>query len=538
MAGTSSIGYSLGIGSGLDIKSLVDDLAAAAKAPKEALIAKREEANATKISTLAQVSGAIDSFASALSSLISGGTLFSQPSVSNPDIFTASALPGARLGGLSASIEVEQLAQAQTLASATLAARTDPVGQGTLTLTVGANSFDVAVTAANDNLDGLAKAINDAKSGVTASVVTDANGARLVLKGATGEANAFTLSVPNGTATGLERFAFGPGVTGGMTQAQAAQDAIVHVDGVEVKRPVNSFNDLIEGVQIDLKQAAPGTLVSVGVTRPTAAIGQAVQDFVAAYNELMGMIAEATKAGIAGEGGALRGDLGVREMQRQLAQIPTMVLASQGDGPHTLAEIGVRTNRDGTLGVDAIRLQTVLADDPDGVEALFNPSQYSSSPFLTIKSAVGRVKPGVYTVTNVVPQAGTTPASGQIDNVAFTGVGANLVAPSSSKAVGLILGVSGAVASATITIDPGLGGALQSIRDALRAKNGPFAGTEDRLDKEAEKIAEDREALETRSEKYYNQLLATFTNMERQVSAFKATQSYLDQQIKMWTKND
>lgn len=538
MAGTSSIGYSLGIGSGLDIKSLVDDLAAAAKAPKEALIARREEANAAKISTLGQVSGAIDSFASALSGLISGGTLYSQPSVSNPAIFSASALPGARLGGLSASIEVEQLAQAQTLSSASLAARTDPVGQGTLTITVGTNSFNVAITAANDNLDGLAKAINDAGSGVKASIVTDANGARLVLKGATGEANAFSLSVPNGTATGLERFAFGPGVTGGMAQAQAAQDAIVHVDGIEVKRAVNSFNDLIEGVQIDLKQAAPGTLVSVGVTRPTAAIGQAVQDFVAAYNELMGMIAEATKAGVSGEGGVLRGDLGVREMQRQLAQLPTMVLASQGDGPHTLAEIGVRTNRDGTLGVDTIRLQNVLAENPDGVEALFNPSQYSSSPFLTIKSLVGRVKPGVYTVTNIVPQAGTTPASGKIDNVAFTGVGANLVAPSGSRAVGLILGVSGPVASATITIDPGLGGALQSIRDALRAKGGPFEGTQDRLGKEADKIAEEREALEVRSEKYYNQLLTTFTNMERQVSAFKATQSYLDQQIKMWTKND
>ena len=71
---TTSIGYALGAGSGLDIKTLVDDLANAAKAPKEALIAKREKANQAKVSTLAQVSGAIDSFASALSSLISGGT--------------------------------------------------------------------------------------------------------------------------------------------------------------------------------------------------------------------------------------------------------------------------------------------------------------------------------------------------------------------------------------------------------------------------------------------------------------------------------
>lgn len=529
---TSSIGFQLGIGSGLDVKSLVNDLAAAVKGPKEALLKKREEANAAKVSTLASVSNAIDSFASALTSLISGGTLFSQPSVSNTAIFTASALPGSRLGGLSASITVEQLAQAQTLSSAPLAARTDPVGEGTLTLTVGSNSYDVTIDATNNSLDGLAKAINDQASGVKASVVTDANGARLVLKGATGAANAFTLSVPGGTTSGLERFA-----SASMTVAQTAQDAILDMDGVTVTRASNSFSDLIEGVQIDLKQASPGTVVSVGVTRPTASITQSVQDFVVAYNELMTMIADATAAGVNGEGGALRGDLGVREMQRQLRQLSTMALSSQGTGPKTLAEIGVRTNRDGTLSVDALRLQEVLADDPDGVEALFNPSQSSSSPFLTIGSLVGKVKPGVYTVTDIVPGSGGTAASGKIDGVTMTGIENNLVAPAASAAVGLILRVSGAVTSATITIDPGLGGALQAIRDSLRARSGPFAGSQERLSAEAEKIAEERDVLEMRSEKYYNQLLTTFTNMERQVSSFKATQSYLDQQIKMWTKS-
>src|SRR3546814_19474733 len=91
----------------------------------------------------------------------------------------------------------------------------------------------------------------------------------LVRKGATGEAEAFTLSVPSGTATGLERFAYDPAVTGGMTRAQIAQDAIVKLDGVEVKRASNSIDDLIEGVEINLKKAAVGTSVALGITRPT-----------------------------------------------------------------------------------------------------------------------------------------------------------------------------------------------------------------------------------------------------------------------------
>jgi flagellar hook-associated protein 2 len=288
-------------------------------------------------------------------------------------------------------------------------------------------------------------------------------------------------------------------------------------------------------VNIELKKEGPGNVVSVGFTRPTAAIEQAVQDFVGAYNELAKMIATATKAGVNGDAGPLRGDLGVREMQRQLSQLSTMTLSSVGDGPHTLAEIGVRTNRDGSLSVNTSQLQAMLQSNPDGVEALFNPTQYSSSPFLAITSPVGRVKPGVYTITDVVPEAGAIPASGKIDGLDMLPSGAFLIAPAASKAAGLILGVSGAVSSATVTVDAGLGGALKAIRDALRATTGPFASSEDRLEAEADKIADDRADMETRAEKYYNQLLNTFTSMERQVSAFKATQSYLEQQVKIWT---
>jgi flagellar hook-associated protein 2 len=533
----TSIGYQLGIGSGLDIKSLVKGLSDAQRAPKDALIEKRATLNQARISTLAEIGGAIDNFSTALSSLISGGTLFTQPTVSEPSLVGAKALPGSRIGGLSADIEVVQLAKAQTLESTRLAARTDPVGQGTLTLTTAAGPFDIVIDAANDSLDGLANAINAANRGVTASVVTDSAGARLVLKGGTGAAAAFTLSVPDGTASGLERFAFGPGVTGGMTQAQAAQDAIVRLDGVEVSRSSNSISDLVAGVQIDLKKAAPGTIVSLGASRPKTEIEQGVGDFVSAYNELIKLVNEATKAGVGPDGGPLRTDVGVRGLQRQLRELTGTALTVAGTGPKTLAEIGVRTNRDGTLSLDTFRLQEQLTSNPDAVEALFNPSQWSSSPAVSIKSAIGRVKPGIYTLTDLVPAANGVPASGNVDGVAMTGVDTNLVAPSGSAALGLIVGVEAAASSVTITVEAGLGGALKAIRDTLRDRNGPFAASNERLRKESTDIADDKAELEERSGQYYNQLLNTFTAMERQVSAFKATQSYLEQQVKIWTND-
>lgn len=531
----SSIGYSLGIGSGLDIKSLVEGLAEAQKAPKEALIKRREEFNQARLSALSEVSGAIDNFAAALSSLITGGSLFSQPSVSDTSVLSASAQRGARMETLSSEIEVVQLARAQTLESAALTDRTAAVGEGTLTLNTANGPHAITVDASNNTLEGLARSINDKKAGITASIVTDTNGARLVLKGATGEAQAFTVEVPAGTSSGLERFAFAPGMTGGMAAAQTAQDAVLRIDNVEVKRATNSFDDLLPGVAIDLKKAAPGTKVSLGLSRPTAAIEQAMGDFVAAFNELQSLIAEKTKAGAGADGGPLRGDLGVRELQRQLAQLTTQTLSSQGEGPKTLAGIGVRTNRDGTLGLNLPQLKQILASDPNGVEALFNPSQWSSNPAIAIKSDIGKVKPGVYTITDLVPAGSGTDATGFIDGKAMIPSGPNVIAPAGSAAVGLILGVGAAVGSVTINIDPGLGGALQSIRDALRAGGGPFANSSKRLQAEARDIADDRAEMETRASTHYDQLLGRFTTMERQVSAFKATQSYLEQQIKMWT---
>ncbi|MDP8914173.1 MAG: flagellar filament capping protein FliD, partial [Pseudomonadota bacterium] len=317
--------------------------------------------------------------------------------------------------------------------------------------------------------------------------------------------------------------------------AQAAQDAIVRLDGVEVRRASNGFKDLIDGVQIDLKRASPGSTVSLGVTRPSAAIEQAVGDFVVAYNELHSLLAKSVAPEVDGEaGGPLRGDLSIREMRRQLGQLPTTVLNSQGT-IKTLAEIGVATNRDGTLSLNQGRLKQMLESDPAAVEALFNPVQYSSDPLLKITSAMGKAKPGTYTYTDLVPASGGIDASGMIDGIAATGSGPYLIAPYNSKALGLTVEVLGSLASATVTVDPGLGGALQAIRDAVRARSGPVVSSQERLSAEAKQIAKDQRELEVRSKAYYDQLVKTFTAMERQVSAFKATQSYLDQQIKIWT---
>ncbi|MET0270195.1 MAG: flagellar filament capping protein FliD, partial [Sphingomonas sp.] len=379
----TSIASSLGVGSGLDSAAIVEKLTAAVKAPKEAVIAKREATNTAKISALGNAANGIDAFSSSLSTLIAGGALFTQPSSSDAGIVSASAIAGARLGDLSATLEIRQLAQAQTVVSANVSAGTAAVGAGTLTLATANGTFDIT-TSGTDTLDDLAKAISGAGAGLAASVVSDGNGARLVVKSATGAAKTFTLST-TAAAGGLGRFAYdATKADTPMTLAQQAQDAVIVYDGVTVSRATNSVSDLIPGVKLDLKKAAVGATVSLGATRPTSAITDAVNDFVSAFNSLKSILDEASAARSAdgAGGGALRGDFGIREMQRQLTKLTSTPLTSGGSGPKTLAEIGVRTNRDGTLAVDATKLSAMLASDPEGVEALFNPGQSSSSPLV------------------------------------------------------------------------------------------------------------------------------------------------------------
>jgi flagellar hook-associated protein 2 len=541
-ASGSSILTALGAGSGIDTDSLVTGLVSASFDPKDQALKTKETANTAKISSLGTLSSGIDSFASALQSLVAGGTLKSQPSSSDTSVLTASAQSGANIATLSAQLEVRQIATAQSLVSPALSASTTAVGLGGLALTTASGTFNITIDSSNNTLAGLATAINAANtgttpSGVSASVITDSSGARLIIKGATGAANSFSLAA-NGADADLTRFA-STGTGAAMTQAQPAQDAIVRMDGVDTTHSSNTVTDLIAGVSLNLVSAKIGTTVSLGVTRPTDAITQAVNDFVSAYNSLKSEIDTATAIGSGGAGqGPLYGNSAIREMQRQLRKISSTALSSFPNGPQTLAEIGVSTGQDGTLTVNSTKLASALATYPDAVEAMFNPSQRSDSPLIKITSAMGSAKPGTYTLANIV--AGSPP-SGTIGGVAglpSPSDPAGLVASITSPAAGLTIHPQGNVASATVTVDAGLSGILQGIRDSLRRSGGILDSLSTSLATETKSLANARTKMTDQESAYKDQLTAQFTAMQTRVASYKSIQSYMTQQIAAWSKSD
>jgi flagellar hook-associated protein 2 len=376
-----SIAKTLGTGSGVDVTALVNGLVEASFANKNSALTAKTETLTAQISKVSELKSTISDFASALAALATGGTLATQPTSARTDILTVTRLSGAKLTGLNASVEVRQLAQGQVASTTAFAGGKETViGTGTLTLTFGAATvannamtdftpgpaapIAITVDAANNTLEGVARAINAANAGVTASIMTDDSGARLVVKGATGASQAFELSGSGDLAQlDIGRTATASQVNG------TAQDALLALDGIETRYATNSVYGLIDGVRMDLVSAAVGTKVSIGAKAPSTEINQTVTNFVETYNEVYKMVKAATNAA----DGPLRGDPAAKDLLRQLKGMTLSALLPDAavDTPKTLAEIGLATQRDGTLTVDSARLAKVLTSFPGNVEAIF-----------------------------------------------------------------------------------------------------------------------------------------------------------------------
>lgn len=382
---SSQILSALNGGSGIDMASLVNSLVNAQYATKTQQLTDRSDKLTTQISAVSQLKSNLTDFSTGLSQLVTSGSLTTQPTSSNTSIVKASSLAGASASGLSASIEVRQLATAQVATTGIIADPTAAIGTGTLTLTFGTATVtngaitgftagggtpvDITIDSSNSSLQGIAKAINAANAGVTATILSDSSGARLSIKGRTGESQAFTLTATEDAgAPGLAALNVGVGATG-TTVGTAAQDAIVAVDGVSLKRASNSISNLLTGVKLDLVSAAPGTVVTLGSSTPTDALTSAVNNFVSAYNDLHNSL----KADLDAQTGTLYGDPAATALNRALGRFTLTALATTttAGAPTTLAQIGVATNRDGTLTVDAAKLSAAITSYPDAVEALF-----------------------------------------------------------------------------------------------------------------------------------------------------------------------
>ena len=362
---------STGIGSQLPVEEIVSKLVAVEKQPLASLTAAAASMK-TQLSTFSQVKSLTSTLSDSAAKLAKSSAWDGMLASSSNSAAVSVNATGAT-SATSFSIDVQQLARGQSVASGPMTA--SPGLSGTLSIDLGkweggsftANASNPAKTVsidAGDSLSDIAKKINDKGAGVTATVLRDASGERLLMRSSTtGEESGFRITSTGDT--GLSA------LSTGMTVSQYAQNAKATVNGIAVVSKSNTFADTIPGMSFTaLQVTTPTTAVEIGVNADTEGMKKNIQDFANAYNALNDLLATSTKYDAASKkAGALQGDstsVGLQNAMRSLIATTT-----EGTGAFKrLADIGIDIKTGGKLEVSATKLDSALKD-PAALKAMF-----------------------------------------------------------------------------------------------------------------------------------------------------------------------
>lgn len=372
----SGISFS-GLGSGLDINSIVTQLVNAQGQPQQQLLNNQQAALNTTLSALGQLKSGLSGVQSAVDALNNIDTYRTRTvTVGNGALLNATASPGTAQGVY--QIEVDQLATAQKQVSAGFASASSTVGSGTLTFTSGSGSFSVDVAAA-DSLSTIQSKINSAagNSAVQASIINvdDGSGAtvsKLVFTATqTGSANAITVTAADSDGNNTDSSGLSALASNNLTQVAAAQDAMIKVDGQQVTSATNRISSVVTGLTMNLTQADPGVTTALTVATDNSPLTNALQNLVTQYNAYQktysGLTSYDSTSNVAGP---LLGDATATSTNNALRSIFGRNITTGSATVQNLADIGIQIDQNGVMSLDTTTLDSALQADSGAVRSL------------------------------------------------------------------------------------------------------------------------------------------------------------------------
>ena len=373
MSSTSSIGASLiagsqsssssgGLGAGIDVSTLVQ----ASMADQNAELQQMQNQQSTITSeqnALSSINNDVQTLSNAVFTLTdpAGQLADIAATSSDPSVLTASAISGATSGN--AQIVVNNLATTSSEYSAAEPTSSTPLATGTIEIQVGTNTaVPIVINSSDDTLDGLASAINNANIGVTASVINDANGARLaIVSNTSGSPGDLTITSSSGVL--------------GFTKAVMGINASLTVNGIPISSTTNTVTGAINGVTLNLASANPNETVTLTTGPDITQQENAVNSFVSAYNTVVTDLNNQFQVNSStNQPGPLQADSTLALAQDQLLQAMSFTMTGNG-GVNSLADLGITMNNDGTLSVDSSTLEGALQSDPNAVQSFFDATQ-------------------------------------------------------------------------------------------------------------------------------------------------------------------
>jgi flagellar hook-associated protein 2 len=414
-----------GLGSGLDINGLVKQLVDAERAGADLQLNRETSKLNTRLSAMGSLKGAIAGLQSSLAGLNVPDN-FGKRSVTSSNSNAIAATVDNTAVPNTYSLEVSQLAKAHALASGAFAdSDTTAIGTGTLTFRFGTTDYDaqgdvyngftlnpdsnittITIDSSNNTLTGIMEAINAADFGVTASIVNDGSGYRLLLGGdKTGLKNSLEVSVEDadldntdsGASAGLSNFVFNAQATN-LEETSAAANAVFKVNGLTVQSQENTATSAIPGMSLSLKEVTTSP-VTLSVQTDTATAVSAFSTFIAGYNQFRTTVNTLTNYNAATKtAGTLLGDFTVRSVVSQVDNILRNEVSGVSGDYNSMAELGLKTNSSGGYVLDTNKFRDILAEDPQTVTRLFAALGVATDSEVSYASSTTSTQVGDYAV--------------------------------------------------------------------------------------------------------------------------------------------
>lgn len=370
---------SAGLGSGLDVSSIVSSMMAIEARPLDALKSQASGIN-TKISTF----GKMQSLFSALRDKANALTSSTTWNATTATVANANAVKVATSGTSTPgnyTVHVQSLASGQSVVSTALPTAASELSMGSLqielgswtgspidgfTAKAGASPVVVDIAEGETSLTAIRDKINGANAGVVASIVNDASGSRLSIRSKdTGVENAFRITATesfddDNAATGLSALGFDlAGGASQMTRSQSAANAVAEINGISVNSASNTLTDVVDGLTLTLMQQTTSA-TDVTVASDSASLKAKITEFVTAYNELSNyMRTQSAYNADTQTKGVLQGDFSISSLAGQLRNVLNQASTASSTWSR-LSEVGITMGKDGTLATDATRLDNAL----------------------------------------------------------------------------------------------------------------------------------------------------------------------------------
>lgn len=411
---------STGVGSNLDVNSIISKLMQVEQQPLKSL-AKKEASFQAKLSAYGTLSGAVSSFQSALTNLNNPST-FQTLSANSSDSSIAFATANSTAVAGSYNLNVTKLAQAQAISSAGVVSTSDAIGSGTTTTInfqfgkitgtassgtyTGAsfaqdpnqNTGSITINSNNNTLQGIRDTINTGNFGVSASIVGDGSATpyHLVLTSAkTGETSSMKITVaPGGDSAVSNLLSYDPAGTQKFTEVTTGQNANLTLNGINISNASNTISNSIQGASITVSKVGS---TNISISPNTSGIQTGITNFVKAYNDLNGTIktltaydAKTQKAGL------LIGDSTAQNIQNQVRRTLSAAVNGLGGGITSLSQIGISFQKDGALAVDSGKLNTALTTSFKDVGGLFASLGATSDSLISIAGSSSATQAGSF----------------------------------------------------------------------------------------------------------------------------------------------